>query len=311
MSAPFKIDLETAEPIGKEAPTARGVAIRPRDRRFCREDAFDRWWYDGDPIATAWHNALSLAFPHGEAFFIETLKAHRDGTPPQLEAEIRSFIQQEVNHTREHVAFNRIPRESGYDLTSLDRRMAQLLEHAGERTPIANLAATLALEHFTAINAHFQLKYPERFMKLDGEVGEMWLWHAVEEIEHKAVAYDTWLHATREWNPFKRWYVRSLLMLLVTRNFVRDRMGDMQDLMEQDGLSGRKWRRKALAFLFWSPGILRKAFPAWLAFFKPGFHPWQLDDRDLIEAFDRKGVQAVANEDIANGEIPPVARAVA
>ena len=148
-------------------------------------------------------------------------------------------------------------------------------------------------------------------MKLEGEVGEMWLWHAVEEIEHKAVAYDTWLFATREWTPFKRWYIRSLLMLVVTRNFVRDRMADMKDLMTQDGLTSPKWRRKALAFLFWSPGILRKAFPAWLAFFKPGFHPWQLDDRDLIERFDGKSQAHGANEDTADREAPAAARAAA
>src|SRR5690606_25937515 len=107
------------------------------------------------------------------------------------------------------------------------------------------------------------------------------------------------------------WYVRSLLMLLVTRNFVRDRMADMRDLMEQDGVTGPKWRRKALAFLFWSPGILRKAFPAWLAFFKPGFHPWHLDDRDLIEQFDRKSETQAANGETDHGEAPPASRAAA
>ena len=115
MNAPFKFDsaLESADVSGKvsgarKAPTPADLTITIRDRRFGRDKAPPaRWWLNGDPIGSAWHNALSATFPRGEAFFIESVKANRAGAPPQLEAEIRAFVKQEINHTREHLVFNK------------------------------------------------------------------------------------------------------------------------------------------------------------------------------------------------------------
>ena len=70
------------------------------------------------------------------------------------------------------------------------------------------------------------------------ETADLWRWHAVEEIEHKGVAYDTWLHATRDWPRCKRWKVKAKVMLLVTRNFVVDRTAGALELMRQDGVTG-------------------------------------------------------------------------
>jgi hypothetical protein len=80
---------------------------------------------------------------------------------------------------------------------------------------------TIALEHFTAMFAHEFLEHPQHFVGADVEQAELWRWHAVEELEHKGVAYDTWLHATRGWSRWKRWKVKSLLMLVITRRFIR------------------------------------------------------------------------------------------
>ncbi len=55
----------------------------------------------------------------------------------------------------------------------------------------------MALEHFTAILAHQLLADPRHLEGAEKETADLWRWHAVEEIEHKGVAYDTWLHATR------------------------------------------------------------------------------------------------------------------
>jgi uncharacterized protein len=86
-------------------PGPRGITVR--DRRFGREAGPERRWAGGDPVATAWFTALSATFPRGEALFVDAVKAFRDGAPPRLEAEIRAFTKQEVNHSREHLAFNR------------------------------------------------------------------------------------------------------------------------------------------------------------------------------------------------------------
>ncbi|WP_126172385.1 metal-dependent hydrolase [Altericroceibacterium xinjiangense] len=281
-------------PIHSDALTGKATPpITVRDRRFGRGQEAARWWLDGDPIATAWFNALSATFPRGEALFIESVKAFRDGAPPKLEAEIRAFIRQEINHTREHVAFNKAAVQAGYDMSRIDERVAALIAQVKDRPPIGWLAVTMALEHFTAMFAHEFLKHPQHFVGADVEQAELWRWHAAEEIEHKGVAYDVWLHATRGWSRWKRWKVKSMTMLLVTSNFVRHRFEDALDLLRQDGIAGWKAKARLIWYLVGKPGIMRRVAPAWLAYFLPGFHPWEIDDRALISRYDSEFPDAV------------------
>ena len=245
-----------------------------------------RWWLGGDPIGSAYHNALSITFPRGEAFFVESVKAFREGASPKLAAEIRSFITQEVMHSREHVSFNKRVTEAGYEIAHLDKVVADSLELTKNRPQILNLAVTMALEHYTAMMAHQMLRDPKAFAGADPELSNMWRWHAIEEIEHKGVAYDTWLHATRDWTRGKRWRVKAIMMLIVTKNFWTKRWEGTLDLLAQDGITG--WRAKArLAwYLVGNPGPVRRLALPWLAFFMPGFHPWNHDDRALIGKYD-------------------------
>jgi uncharacterized protein len=266
--------------------TPNDLTITPRDRRFGRASKQDRWWLGGDPIATAFYNALSITFPKGEAFFIESVKAFRDGAPEKLEREIRAFISQEVMHSREHVSFNKRVTEAGYDLTGLERKVTDSLELTKNRPAFLNLCVTMALEHYTAIMATQMLTDPLAFKGADAEQVDMWKWHAIEEIEHKGVAYDTWLHATRDWTRWKRWKVKSIMMLLVTKNFWTNRYKGTIELLRQDGITGWKAHARVLWFLFGSPGAIRKLLPAWATFFMPGFHPWNHDDRALIAKYE-------------------------
>jgi predicted metal-dependent hydrolase len=262
--------------------TPADLTITPRDRKFGRGTSTQHWWNGGDPVATALYNALSATFPKGEAFFVESVRKFREGADARLAAEIKAFTTQEVMHSREHVAFNRRAHEAGYDLSKLEERVDFRLDLVRSKPPIASLAATMALEHFTAILAHELLKDPRHLAGADAETAAMWRWHAIEEIEHKGVAYDTWLHATKEWPRFTRWKVKAKVMLLVTRNFVVDRTLGTLELLRQDGITGPK----AWARLFWfalvQPGMMRKVLGAWASYFMPGFHPWNHDDRALI-----------------------------
>ena len=141
-----------------QSPTPSDLSITPRDWRFGRDHGQGRWWLNGDPIATAFHTALSVTFPKGEAMFIEAVKAHRGGAEEKLAREIKAFTQQEVIHSREHVVFNRRVADAGYDLSALDARIDEVMARIKERPPIVNLAATIALEHYTAIMAAVILK---------------------------------------------------------------------------------------------------------------------------------------------------------
>lgn len=266
-----------------KAKTPADLTITPRDRRFGRDARQARWWMGGDPYATAFLNALSVTFPRGEAFFIESVKAFRDGAPPRLAAEIRAFTIQEVMHSREHVAFNTRVADAGYDISGLEQVVIDSLELTRGRPKILDLAVTMALEHYTAMMAQMMLKDPDYFRGADPELSGMWKWHAIEEIEHKGVAYDTWMHATKDWTPFKRWWVRSLMMLVVTKHFWPRRIAGAMELLRQDGITGWKARwGLAKHLVFGYPGVMRRLLLPWLAYFRPGFHPWDHDDRGLI-----------------------------
>jgi predicted metal-dependent hydrolase len=263
-------------------PTPAELSITPRDRRFGREAAAPRLWHGGRVEATAIYNALSTTFPRGEAFFVESVRAFREGTPARLASEIKAFTTQEAIHSREHDAFNKRAEQSGYDLSKLEAQVEKRLAVTRDKPLIVSLAATMALEHFTAILAHQLLAEPRHLDGADKDTADLWRWHAVEEIEHKGVAYDTWLHATRQWTATKRWKVKAKVMLYVTRNFVVDRTAGALELMRQDGVRGPGAWARLLWYLWIRPGMFRKIAGAWFKFFLPGFHPWNEDDRQLI-----------------------------
>jgi len=273
-------------------PTPADLTITPRDRRFGREAATPRLWHGGRVEATAIYNALSSTFPVGEAYFVESVRAVRHGAPPKLAEEIKAFTTQEAIHSREHDAFNKRAAEAGYDLSKLERRVEERLAVARARGPIANVAATMALEHFTAILAHQLLANPAHLEGADSETAELWRWHACEEIEHKGVAYDTWLWATRDWPRFKRWKVKAKVMLYVTRNFLVDRTAGSLELMRQDGVTGVRAWSLLLTYLWVRPAMFRKIAGAWFKYFLPGFHPWNEDDRHLLKAYDTSARRA-------------------
>lgn len=269
------------------SPTTGDLAITVRDRRFQRDSAHLRGWLGDDPIPSAWFAVLSATFPRGEAFFVESVKACRDGAPPALAEAIRAFIAQEINHSREHLALNKAARAAGYDLSLTEANVERLLGLARARSPLANLAATAALEHFTAIIAHEILADPAYLAGSDPQIAALWRWHACEEIEHKGVAYDLWLHVTREWGGWQRWRFQAGVMLAISARFVVYRCQETLHLLGQDGLTGWPAKSGLLRYLLRRPGILRHAFPVWLAWFRPGFHPWQIDDRALIAHTER------------------------
>jgi len=275
-------------------PTPADLTITPRDRKFERGELDHRLWHGGNVVATAIYNALSSTFPVGEAYFVESVRAFREGTPPKLAAEIKAFTTQEAIHSREHDAFNKRAEQAGYDLSKLERRVSERLAITKDRPPIVNVAATMALEHFTAILAHQLLKAPGHLAGADPEARDLWLWHACEEIEHKGVAYDTWLWATRDWPRSKRWKVKAKVMLLVTRNFVVDRTAGALELMRQDGVTGLEAWSSLLWYQWISPGMFRKIAGAWLKFFLPGFHPWNEDDRDLLRRYEASAAATTA-----------------
>lgn len=250
-----------------------------------RTDSQARWWLRNDPVATAVFNALSATFPEGERFFIESVVRFKDEVPEPLKGQVKTFVRQEALHTREHLAFNKQASDH-YDLAPLEARTVHRINISRGKHPIGQLGSTAALEHFTAIFAHVLLTQPRHLEGAPEEIAKLWRWHSVEEIEHKAVAYDTYMAVMAKASPFKRWKVRTLTATLSFYHFLRNLSRNVAELLRQDGIDWRTQRWSIYWKIFVAPGLMGAILPHALAYYLPWFHPWNLKDRALIAETD-------------------------
>jgi hypothetical protein len=265
--------------------TPTDLKIASRDLHF-DDSTTTRWWHGGDPVATAFYNALSASFPMGERYFIDSVRRFRHTADLRLQEQIAVFITQESLHTREHLAFNQIAANRGYDLTRIDAYLKRRFAWARTRAPLEQLASTIALEHFTAILAHALLDDPRHLAGSPAGIKKLWQWHAIEEIEHKGVAYDTYLAATNKSNSTLRWLRRSYVMTVTTILFLHELVYSTAQFFKQDKINTPTTWIRFLRYVFVRPGVLRSVMGRYFAFFKPGFHPWNVDDRVLIAKYD-------------------------
>jgi predicted metal-dependent hydrolase len=268
--------------------TPADLEIHPRDLSFRDRELVARHWLGGSPVASAFFNALSASFPMGERFFIDAVRRFRDRAPPHLANQITAFIAQESVHTREHLLFNVDVGSQGYDFAPINAYLAAQFRWARTRPPLQQLAATTALEHFTAILAHVALADRSHLADAPEHIQRLWRWHAIEEIEHKAVAFDTFHAATRNMTGFTRWLLRCYTMLVSTVLFFAELFFSVSVFFRQDGINTPRTWLRFLHYIFVRPGMLRKILPSYLHYFKPRFHPWQVDDRALIAAVERE-----------------------
>ncbi len=265
-----------------ETQTPADLAIHPRDMAFGRRAQPPRHWLDGDPIATAFFNALSASFPQGERFFMDAVRPYRGAAGQRLGAQIQAFLAQEAVHSREHLVFNNAVAVHGFDFSRIDAYLKNKFDFGRTLPPLNQLCATIALEHFTAILAHALLSDGDDLAGAPAELKRMWQWHAIEEIEHKAVAFDTFLAVTRHFSRLRRWQLRCVSIGLTTLMFFQFMGFGVREFFRQDGIDNPGSWRRLLHYLWIRPGIMRRAAPGYFAYYKPGFHPWRVDDRALI-----------------------------
>lgn len=241
---------------------------------------------DGDIVGSHLIASLSAVFPDGEDFFVRSVRHYRDQiTDPALKRQVTGFIGQEAVHGREHREFNSRLAELGYPTKTVERFTEKGLA-LRERIapPASNLAATAALEHFTATLAEIILD-DQRARDMIGhpEVANLFLWHALEESEHKAVAFDVYKAiGGSEFTRVTEMMAVSVLFPLFTSIHV-------YQLMKEAG-EHRNWKSWAAGvnYMFGKPGVFRKLLPAYLKFYAPSFHPWNHDARDLVEQAKRR-----------------------
>lgn len=240
-------------------------------------------FYAKDPVLSLVPTALSLVFPEGERFFVESVKRFADRIEdPELAARVADFAAQEGMHSNAHLGLNAVLGADAPEVFDRLERRVKLLLRRGARTHSAEsrLAVTCALEHFTAVMAEQLLTDAELRAEFDPAVRGLWLWHALEELEHKSVAFD--VYQTVDGSYARR--VR--VMALATIFFVGFTALANHRLRRARGLgptpSGvlRTWRH------FWlSPGYFRKLLPGYLRYYQPGFHPDQHDTSELVRAW--------------------------
>ncbi len=254
-------------------------------------EAAPRFWHSNSPFLTHYFTAISLYFPAGEKFFIDSVRNFEDQLEsPVLREQVKGFTGQEAQHSHHHRVYDRLMTRSGVPVQRYEGWIEWILQLVRRWLPKkAQLALTCTLEHFTAVFANLLLSEPKFSEGMDPKVRALWLWHAVEETEHKAVAYDVYQQVSGSY------WLRVLMMARVMFGFpfgitlfqvlllAGDRkLGSLRDIA------------RGVRFVWGRGGFIRSALPELMSFYRKDFHPWQKDNRELIGAWTERYVDRVA-----------------
>jgi predicted metal-dependent hydrolase len=263
-------------------PAATDITVRRMDFEF---ENVPRYWADNDPFLTHLLNAMSATFPEGERFFVQSVRNFQARiTDPKLKQQVSAFIGQEAMHAKEHDSYNAYARKHGINLGFIENFSTKRIAFIQKTLPPERqLAITCALEHFTAIMAQQMLTEPEFYEKIDPSMKTLWLWHAVEESEHKAVAFDVYQETVGDY------WIRTRTMAITTFFFITNNAWFQARLLKEDGkhLNPLVWL-KGIDRLWGRRGHFRKLIPAYLQYYRRDFHPWQHDNRAILEKWKRE-----------------------
>ena len=234
-----------------------------------------RHWCGNDAFRSALFNALSMSFPVGEQFFIDSVRNGLNALPADRQdkyrAEVQGFIGQEATHRRLHALFNSHLEKLGLvnDWAPRAQQRMKLLEGVDIRH---HVAITAANEHFTAIMADWMLRNHDLLDCSDERLKTLWLWHSAEESEHKSTAFDIYqaLGGTHEWRI--TWFRR------ITTVFLGDTLRQTVNNLRRDGTLW-KWStwKSAASYLFGKRGLIRETYKPWREYLRRDFHPRQQD----------------------------------
>ncbi|MCU5780918.1 hypothetical protein MA04_00218 [Alcanivorax balearicus MACL04] len=267
------------------------ISILPtrRNLRFKLDPAKALTWHRDGLNVSQFLNTMSLFFPVGERFFIDSVRNYRELVQdPELKKAVTAFIGQEAMHGREHDEYNDHVANAGVPLKAQERLVEALLTQIQKRTPQSfQLAGTVALEHLTAILADGLLSLPEIMEGADDGYKAIWNWHALEETEHKAVAFDVYQLAVGTDDRLSAYALRTSTLVISTAVFFALFLPFYaHNVRVTGGLFDAKGWRSVLRHSLGKKGIFRYTTKAWLDWFKPGFHPWDHDNRQYLEQFE-------------------------
>jgi uncharacterized protein len=262
------------------APAAAKPASRLPVRRL-RVDmskGFDKLWNGGDAYRTHYLNALSMSFPVGEQFFIDSLKGGVATLPPAqrepLAQELRGFVGQEATHRHLHGQFNAELERQG--LRNHWQNWAKWrVEQSKTMKPISHVAVTAAYEHFTAVMSTGLLRHPKWLAGATPELALLWRWHAVEESEHKSVAIDVYRAMGGSEFLRKAWFVYIALLF-----FAESTLQTFINLWHSGEWKKPKTWWQGAKFLLGPGGVWWASAMPLARYLKSDFHPDHLEDAD-------------------------------
>jgi len=251
--------------------------IVPREKLdFGLDGDIPQYWLDNDPFKTRFFDALSTLFPIGEKFFITCVRDFKDRiTDPKMLQDIKDFTRQEGQHGILHTQYNNRLKAQGIAVDAIlegqEKRLFGIIRKHFSRE--FTLGITAASEHITAIMADCFVERPEIFANADERIRALYVWHAMEEMEHKGVAYDVLVDVAQA-----SYRTRIASMLLVTILFPFHVFRIMSHMLHVDGFS--RWERtkiwaKGLWWLYKPGGIYLPMMGKYFSYLKPSFHPWQ------------------------------------
>ena len=263
-------------------------------------DQAPRFWFGNDPFRTRMFDALSLTFPEGERYFIESIRLFRDKIDdPDLQKRVADFIRQEAQHGMAHDKMNQVMKDQGMPIEAFTNRLKKIFRFELEyRSPQYNIAMTAAAEHLTALMADTFYSKKATLADADPFVRAPFAWHAIEEMEHRHVAFDVMREVGEvpELTRRSALVITSILMFGFT--FYRTNV-----MLTSDGFDWKqrvKMAAKGLPWFFGRNGILTVKREQYSDWFKHDFHPNQ---HPIIRQYDVWiDTLAKTNDPIAAGE---------
>lgn len=243
------------------------ITVRKPDYKF--ETVSPSYWYGDNKFVSTFLSALSITFPAGEKFFIEAVRDCSYGVPPELKEDVKAFTQQEAQHSKAHVAFNAWLQAKGYRAEEFENFVKALLKVAAKFPKKHRLAATCALEHITALMADRLVVESDEFAEpICEEFREFWKWHALEESEHKSVAFDVYKHnGYDEGTRIATQAVSTAVLAIVIAG------GHLYLSWTKRGVRGPADVLWGINKLVGPRGFLTRSVPAYLQYYKLGFKP--------------------------------------
>ena len=238
-------------------------------------DQIPRFWFGGDPFRTRMFDALSLTFPVGERYFIQSVRALRDRiTDDELQQKVTDFIQQEAQHGLAHDRMNNEMKKQGMPVDDfvkfMDDRFSYLIKN---RSKQYNIAMTAAAEHLTALMAETFYSKKETLIDVHPYVRALFAWHAIEEMEHRDVAFDVMQEVGEVSERLRKFALTFITIQMFGFTFYRANV-----MLKHDGfnrLERAKFAIQGLPWFFGRKGTLSAMSSSYKDWFKADFHPSQ------------------------------------